>query len=261
MKTLTGIWKLKEGTVPTVFAWNTNSAGRRKPSRTSHAEAETCEEDIPEDDQASTSSTLETPLPHPDHDYAQRPLPLEEQLQEARKTIALQEEELVKLQNHRFCLERFQCGDRLIMFYTGFKDYMTLMAVFKAMQPTAENMVGWSQAKKLKQTDQDIIRKEFKEQSLPLTDQFFLFLCRLRQGFLVQDLATRFNVSQATVSRICITWTNFLYYMLIHSNLAFSRNSKLTHASIFQKYIPTYKSHLRLHRIACAKVQFKSAKF
>lgn len=88
------------------------------------------------------------------------------------------------------------------------------MAVFMALKPTAENMVGWSQANRLKHADQPISRKGFKEQSLPLIDQFFLFLCRLRQGFLVQDLATRFNVSHTTVSRICITWTNFLYYML-----------------------------------------------
>lgn len=161
-----------------------------------------------------TISIILTTVPHLDHDYDQRPLPLEEQLQEAHKTIALQKEELVKLQSNRFFLERFQCDDRIIMFYTGFKDYMTLMAVFKALQPTADNMVGWSQAKKLKQADQDIVRKGFKDQSLSLSDQFFLFLCRLRQGFLVQDLAIRFNVSQATVSRICITWINFMYYML-----------------------------------------------
>ncbi|XP_074502270.1 uncharacterized protein LOC141773958 isoform X1 [Sebastes fasciatus] len=153
---------------------------------------------------------VETILPLVDHDYDQRSLPLEEQLQEALKTITCQEDELVKLRMNRFLLKRFQCDDRLITFYTGFKDYITLMAVFMALQPTAENMEGWSQ----KQADQHTMTNGFKEQSLPLIDQFFLFLCHLRQGFLVQDLAIRFNVSQATVSRICTTWTNFLYYML-----------------------------------------------
>lgn len=86
------------------------------------------------------------------------------------------------------------------------------MAVFMAFKPTAENMVGWSAAKRLKQADQPIISKGFKEQSLSLLEQFFLLLCRLRQGFLVQDLAARFSVSQTTVGRICIT--NFLDYML-----------------------------------------------
>lgn len=159
-------------------------------------------------------SIVATSPPYPDHDYTARPLSLEERYEEACKFIALQEEEIRKLRNERFFLQRFQCDDGQIRYYTGFKDYQTLMDVFKALQPTAETMVGWSQAQRLKQMGKDIIRQGCREQSLPLSDQFFLFLCRLRQGYSVADLASLFSVSLATVSRICITWTNFVYHML-----------------------------------------------
>ncbi|XP_075967277.1 uncharacterized protein LOC142970741 [Anarhichas minor] len=208
-KTILGIKKRKGGNVSSSFVRSTTKSGRRKGIRSSHADAAPCGQDAPEKDVGCKSRIVETSMPYADHDYSQRPPSLEEQLQEAQKTIACQEE-LLKLRKNRFFLERFQCDDRLIMFYTGFKDYITLMAVFMALQPTAESMLGWGQSL----ADQHIIRKGFEEQSPPLIDQFFLFLCHLRQGFLVQDLATRFNVSQATVSRICITWTNFLYCML-----------------------------------------------
>ena len=46
-----------------------------------------------------------------------------------------------------------------------------------------------------------------------LIDQFFLFLVRVKQGFPVEDLAVRFRVSPSTVSRVFLTWANFLYCM------------------------------------------------
>ena len=44
-----------------------------------------------------------------------------------------------------------------------------------------------------------------------LLNEFFLILCRLKLGLSEQDLAFLFQVSQPTVSRIFITWINFLF--------------------------------------------------
>ena len=43
---------------------------------------------------------------------------------------------------------------------------------------------------------------------------FFLFLVRVKQGFPIEDLAVRFKVTPSTVSRVFLTWANFLYFML-----------------------------------------------
>jgi len=42
-------------------------------------------------------------------------------------------------------------------------------------------------------------------------NEFFLMLCHFKLGLPEQDLAFCFQVSQPTVSRIFITWINFLF--------------------------------------------------
>ena len=47
---------------------------------------------------------------------------------------------------------------------------------------------------------------------LPLIEQLFLTLVRLRTGFPVLDIANRFGISQSTVSRVTNTWINLMYH-------------------------------------------------
>ncbi|XP_063077454.1 uncharacterized protein LOC134467525 [Engraulis encrasicolus] len=158
--------------------------------------------------------STDVPPPHPYHDYAVPPLTPEEQLEAARKHIIEQDKLIAQLKDKVFSVSRFQCDDGQMSFYTGFPDYDTFKAVYMTLQPTATNMVGWSQAQRLKQTEVQVTRQAFNIPKLATMDQFFLFLCCLRQGFAEQDLAVRFGVSQSTVSRICVTWANYLYFML-----------------------------------------------
>ncbi|EEC02675.1 hypothetical protein IscW_ISCW002997, partial [Ixodes scapularis] len=41
--------------------------------------------------------------------------------------------------------------------------------------------------------------------------QIFLLLVHLRLGLFEKDLAYRFRVSMATVSKVCITWISYMY--------------------------------------------------
>ncbi|XP_016403894.1 uncharacterized protein LOC107737010 [Sinocyclocheilus rhinocerous] len=148
-----------------------------------------------------------------DHDYLETSPSTEEQLNAAQKEIARLTKENENLRSQQFCLQRFQCEPKLIMFYTGCKDYETLKALYQSLQPTAQSLVRWTQMQRLNKTEQTVTAG-FQAQDIGLFDQFFLFLCRMRQGLLSADLAVRFNISKATVSRICITWANYLYFML-----------------------------------------------
>nr|XP_022334382.1 uncharacterized protein LOC111131237 [Crassostrea virginica]XP_022334383.1 uncharacterized protein LOC111131237 [Crassostrea virginica] len=104
----------------------------------------------------------------------------------------------------------------MINFYTGFKNYETLKAVYSALTPTASTMIRWTQVQRQGADLEKVKKTTFSSEVHPISliDEFFLFLCRVRQGFPEQDLAVRFGVSQASVSRILITWSNYLYAML-----------------------------------------------
>ncbi|XP_058879416.1 uncharacterized protein LOC131737014 [Acipenser ruthenus] len=140
-----------------------------------------------------------TPSCSSEHDYVSVLTSVEDQLKAAQAKIGRLQAELGTLQENRFFLGRFQGVPQLITFYTGFNDYSTLNAVFLALQPTASSMVRQAQVQRNIQSKSQIKPDAFKTLSLPLIEQFFLFLCRVKQGLFEQDLAIRFNVSQSTV--------------------------------------------------------------
>jgi hypothetical protein len=157
------------------------------------------------------ASSPNIPPASADHDYNTHPTSDSYKLAAAQKEIERLNQKVADLNSKLFLLERFSSDASLINFYSGFKDYDTLKGVFIALQPTAQNMIRWTQVQR---RAQKMNLNVFREESLALIDQFFMFLCRVRQGFNEQDLAIRFNISQASVSRILITWTNYLYFML-----------------------------------------------
>ncbi len=56
--------------------------------------------------------------------------------------------------------------------------------------------------------------KCYRPRALSPENEFFLVLIRLHLGLMEQDLADCFEISQSTVSRIIITWINFLFLKL-----------------------------------------------
>ena len=104
-----------------------------------------------------------------------------------------------------------------IRFYTGFPSSDVLVATFRALSPTTQNMYSWSQMQRLRNKgiiDVEGLRQTMQACKLSLFDQFYLVLQKLRVGTLNQVLADNFNISQTTVSRVFISWINFLYFML-----------------------------------------------
>ena len=89
----------------------------------------------------------------------------------------------------------------------------------------------------------ELLTKKGRARYLKPIDEFFMVMCRLRQGFYEDRLAHLFNVSTSTVSRIFITWINFMYFKFGQKNTWPSRE-------IIDKTMPeTLKSKYRSTRV------------
>jgi len=139
-----------------------------------------------------------------------------EMLQMLRKSQQEVSQLNTKLKIQRFGLERYSTDSEKLKFYVGFKHHAFLVAFFEWLVPAARQM-AYPYIKKVTSITLGAQR------ALPLIDEFFLVLCRLHSGLLVEDLADRFNISPATVSRIFLAWLNLLYIVLGSINIWPSR--------------------------------------
>lgn len=58
--------------------------------------------------------------------------------------------------------------------------------------------------------DEDIVKKG-PQRKLKPTEEYFIIMCRLRRGFSEHYLANLYAVGQFTISRILISWLNYMY--------------------------------------------------
>ena len=204
--------KTYENNIPTMLSSETcQPAKRRKVS-------------IVSDDPASTSSKVRVQEGFKENEpesetmiMNEQPEPvirsLEDQLIELQTNYELQQkyvDDMAKMQQKLFRLERFIASDHEFRFYTGFPDYATFKVFFDYLSPACNNLIYYGYPNG---TETVVISKEHKKsgraRTLSPEQELFMVLVRLRCGLLLEDVARRFNLSLSHVSRIWVTWVNF----------------------------------------------------
>ncbi|XP_077994916.1 uncharacterized protein LOC144448523 [Glandiceps talaboti] len=97
-------------------------------------------------------------------------------------------------------------------FWTGFPNFAIFCAIFEYLESKAVNLQYWRGGKD-KHTHFHKIHDSNKpgpDRKISLQDEFFIVMVRLRVGLFTRDLAKRVGVSESTISRIFVTWVNFL---------------------------------------------------
>ena len=128
---------------------------------------------------------------------------LETKLKETEKDLKEAECNLLK----QFRVESISDNDQKVKFYTGFSTFAALMVCFNFLGPCVNKLAYRSTAAEEKSN-------KGRKRILSPLNEFFLLLVRLRLGLFEKDLAYRFGISQSSVSRILITWINFVYLQL-----------------------------------------------
>ena len=214
---------LRSTAVPSIFPWTTERCRTSITSQIACSSKYRCEVVVPMDEfdvknfddnfccisDTNVGSDIEDIF----EDTTDEVATLTATIQQLQKTITelsemLQQTEDAMKKSH-FRYENIKDRDDLVKFYTGFP---TLLALYEEiLESDAEVMRQWDG--KRSKTDYDEV-KTGRMCKLPLMEQFFMTLVRLRLGLPELDLAQRFNVSQSSVSRITLTWINLMYHSL-----------------------------------------------
>ena len=139
---------------------------------------------------------------------------------------------IYSLQMQLFTPERFKEDDASIRFYTGFPNWSTFMAVLitwiQAWRVNIKYSVSQSSSDlstDFYEADRVVGRKKGRSRTLRPVDEFSAVMCRLRQGFAEEHLAHLFQIFVSMVSRIFISWINFMYLRLGQLNIWPSREA------------------------------------
>ena len=144
---------------------------------------------------------------------------LKTELKELKQDITTRENELqatiLNLQNllekSKFNIDRFKHNQAHFKFYTGFENYKMFQIVLEYLQPAAGSLIYWGSNTNIENKISSTVAKRGPPRTLSAEDEFFLVLVRLRCAFPIEDLSVRFDISTSNLSRILITWIDFLH--------------------------------------------------
>ena len=105
-----------------------------------------------------------------------------------------------------FGIDAIKHDDHLVSFYTGFPSFAIFLAFFHFLGPVVNKLQYWGSKANAK--------KRQRAKKLTPMNQLFMTLVKLRLDLKLADLAFRFNISTAVVSRYFTTWICFLYHHL-----------------------------------------------
>jgi len=261
-KTIAGKICLQPGAVPSVFSWRTSPRKRKAPAQrlfvvpSSHADDKsseeieaTCSTELLSDDSVLDNEIEnEEPIKHVETqtDFCEvrevdtQTDDLTTLLNNYESKIQYLEQQILKLERNienvnskLFSVDKFKESDSQVAFYTGFPSKDVFMEIYTYLDPgeNGENIKYYTNStpdvsSDLYNQEEDISEiKKGRPRTLRPLDEYFLVMCRLRQGFAEEHLSHLFHISTSTVSRTVITWINFMYLRLIQINIWPSRET------------------------------------
>ena len=114
----------------------------------------------------------------------------------------------------KFYIDRFKQNTTPLKFYTGFESFDTFKAVLDYLNPAANSLVYWGSNTNIEKIVSTDFVKRGSKRIMTVEEEFFLTLVRLRCALPTEDLNVPINLSSSSISRILITWIDFLHPQL-----------------------------------------------
>ena len=108
-------------------------------------------------------------------------------------------------EEHRFTIDDIKHSGSQVRYYTGFTSYRVFLACYDFLAPSAEVMRMWRGSETTPDDQGRQGNMPGPKKKLPVIDQFFLVMVRLRLALGELDLSHRFAISLASVSPIFAT--------------------------------------------------------
>ena len=169
-------------------------------------DSEYCVHELPSDPTASTSQEIPCGPSLEDRNIVSSSLLARIEALEAENSMLRGSSSAQKGKPDRFGINKIKHNDQWVSFYTGFQSYSILLAFFQFLGPAVSKLHYWG--------TKEGARKRQRPMKLPPIDQLLMTLMKLKLNLKVLDLAFRFGVSPAAVSRYITTWICFMYHHL-----------------------------------------------
>ena len=133
-----------------------------------------------------------------------------EALQSKLSLLTVEKETLLKASFHVDIIKK---NDEKFHFYTGLPDYETFKILHDSFGKLTEKLIYHDSNTNVGRMSEES-QKRGPKRSLSSEQELFLVLARLRCGLLEVDIAHRAGISCSHLSRIFITWVDFLHSRL-----------------------------------------------
>ncbi|XP_024858190.1 uncharacterized protein LOC112449844 [Kryptolebias marmoratus] len=231
------ISRLKSGAVPSRFTWNNFTAAAKRESAFERARKRQL---------VLSQKASQAEAANADHDYVAHPPT--GALDEALDYIKELEARLQKVDLSPTLFDRYCASDDQIRFYTKFPSVRVFRVFWESIAPSASCIVYWTRAQKL---GQEACAESSPGRCMPLIDEFLMYSFRVAVGMKEQLIADMFKVSIATVSRVTITWANYLFIVFSSINMWISREKvKASMPQRFLKFSPNVRVILDCTEVA-----------
>lgn len=128
---------------------------------------------------------------------------------EDRKVQKCDASTMTSMSTSLFCIENLQSELKKdeLNFYTGFNSCEHFWLVFNILGPAVNHLLYYPSGCAM------------NVRILTPANEFLLTIVKLRRNMINKELALKFDISEALVSRIFITWINFLYCQFKELNI------------------------------------------